>query len=103
MSIQNPLPRPETVSEEINNEIKNIITYKISRNELDFHTMTDFFEGKIAEEKLDYAKICGYYLINVIISSKALNDRQKNELIGSVCRDISNLNIKLNPVIVVEE
>jgi len=89
--LTNPLPRPETISEEINNEVKKIISYKISRSELDFHTMTDFFEEKIKEQKLDYSYICGFYLINVILSASSLTYLQKSELIASICRDIVDL------------
>ena len=94
-TVTNPLPRPETIAIEIKNEIKEIIKYKLSKNELDFHTMTDFFEEQIEQNKLDKATICGFYLINVIITTNTLNISEKNELIGSICRDISDLKFKL--------
>ena len=92
--LKNTIPEPSTISEDIDNEIKALIIEKIRSHSLDFHTMTDFFQQQISASDKMRAQICGYYVVNVILSNRDFTRDRKIELINSIC---SELILLMNP------
>jgi len=88
MTLKNPIPEPHTISEEVDEEIKQLILTKFMDKSLDFHSMTDFFESQVSAKDIIRAEICGYYCVNVIITNKNMTDTEKFALINSICADI---------------
>lgn len=100
--IKNNLPDPETISPELNKEIKDFIK-KIfeTKGRLEFYDASEYFTLKLQEKDLPRAMITGYYLNNMIMWSKK-SDKEKMELMDGIMRDIKELEHTLEEEILQE-
>ena len=92
--MQNPLPKPETISRDVNNIVKNLIRTEFQKKgSLDFFDTMKFLEQCIVDQDIKRAYITAYYCVNMILSSSK-TDQEKTELISGICRSLPELESK---------
>lgn len=90
----NPFPKPETISELKNDEIKNLIKEIFEKHgSLNFHDMIKFFEKAIEDRDLEKSMISAFYCCNVVLGQHSIKDLEKNEIIRGIVSEVNNLSI----------
>ena len=92
----NPFPKPDTISKDIDNEIRNIIEEQFKMKTLDFHVMLKYLEDIIEQKNLSKANICAYYITNVVLTTSFFNKLQKEQVIMGLVESISDLEYELS-------
>jgi hypothetical protein len=97
MSFKNPIENPNNISPSINNTVKNMIKEEFARKgSLEFFDIMAHLEYYVSEKDIKTSKIVAFYCINMIIFAKNILDKDKQELIDGICKEIIDLEYKIS-------
>jgi hypothetical protein len=78
----NPFPEPDTISKNLNKEIRSIISLKVEQKSLEFFDILSTIELAVADNDYEKAVIYAYYCTNIMNNKAGANQEEKDDLIS---------------------
>ena len=85
VELKNIFPKPDSVCERTNQELKHLIRLEFEKNrKIDFHDMLKFFDKAVEEKNFNKASISAYYCTNALLGNSKMSGEDKAEVILSL-------------------
>lgn len=82
---------PDTINKKKNTLVKNYIKDLIERKELYYEDMLKFLTKCIEDKDFEEAMIWIYYINNVLLKKKDVDDEERNTVISAMINDVKKI------------